>query len=300
MGIALALPNLKSLSITCVARALPSPDTWHSPLRLPHSLNDTRTCATDGGRCSPAATLPNLFSIPTLRHLAIHNTYLGDPLFASADLPVRCQLETIEIGTFENASPMENARWGSHILHRAGSHLCSVALSCGIVCTTERLSLPALERVRLTPLFSPSQLPSTLRVLAAASGSLRHIHVECLTVDLEDVCEELSECVEHVNNGPYNLKLRVFPALEGDVLAEPPVTSDYVPAASLDKNAKDALTRLEDAFSSAGAPISIMGSSMLQDEEQDWDDLTVVDETVVGMEKGTVVSEDPWVLAGVW
>lgn len=122
-------------------------------------------------------------------------------------------------------------------------------------------------------------------------------------MDLEDVCEELSECVEHVNGGPYNLKLRVFPALEGDVLAEHPVTSDCVPVASLDKTAQDALSRLENAFSSVGTPISIVGSNVLpqEDEEQDWDDLTVVDETVVVMEmKGAVVPDDPWVQIGGW
>jgi hypothetical protein len=123
-------------------------------------------------------------------------------------------------------------------------------------------------------------------------------------VDLEDVCEELSECVEHVNGGPYNLKLRVFPAREGDVLAEPPLTSDCVPVvASLDKNAQDALSRLENAFTSAGTPISIVGSNVPQqeDEEQDWDDRTVVDETAVVMEmKGAVVAEDPWVQIGGW
>jgi hypothetical protein len=222
-------------------------------------------------------------------------------------LAVRCQLESLEIGAFENASPTENARWGTQILQRAGSRLRSVVLSSGIVSNTaERLSLPSLERVRLTPIFSPSHLPSTLRTLAAAAsagGCLRHIHVECLTVDLEDVCEELSECVEHVNGGPYNLKLRVLPALEGDVLlAGHPVTSG-VPVHSLDENAQGALSRLEDAFTSAGAPISIMGSNLLQqeDEEQDWDDLTVVDETAVGMEmKGTVVMEEPWAQVGIW
>ena len=308
VALALALPNLKSLSISRVARALPCPvDTWRT------SPHETRSCTntdpdtdTDDSPClATAATLPNLFSIPSLRHLAIHNTFLGNPLFASPDLSVRCQLESLEIGAFENASPTENARWGTHILQRAGSHLRNVVLGSGIVGTAEqRLSLPFLERVCLTPIFSPSHLPSTLRTLAAASspsGCLRHIHVECLTVDLEDVCEELSECVEHVNGGPYNLKLRVFPALEGDVLAAHPVTSD--PVHSLDEHAQDALSRLEDAFTSAGSPISIMGSNVFQqeDEEQDWDDLTVVDETAVGMEmKGTVAMEEPWTQVGIW
>ncbi|KAI9511681.1 hypothetical protein F5148DRAFT_1146700 [Russula earlei] len=304
VAIARALPNLKSLSITRIARATPSwpLDAWRDGSTRrppPTSVAD----GYPGGPHSSPATLPSLFSIPTLRHLAIHNTSLGDPLFASPDLPVSCQLESIEIGAFESASPSENARWCSHVLQRVGSHLRSVELSSGVACTAERLSLPALERARLTPLFSPSHLPSTLRVLAAAGGSLRHIHVECLTVDLEDVCEELSECVEHVNGGPYNLRLRVFPALEGDVLAVPPVTSDCVPVTSLDKNAQDALSRLEDAFSSAGTPISIVGSNAPQqaDEEQDWDDLTVVDESAVSMEmKGAVIGEDPWTQAGVW
>lgn len=267
---------------------------------------------TDDSPCQATPTLPDLLSIPSLRHLAIHNTFLGNPLFASADLPVRCQLESLEIGAFDNASPTENARWGTQILQRcAGSHLRCVVLSSGIVTTAEqrRLSLPSLERVRLTPIFSPSHLPSTLRTLAAATGGcLRHIHVECLAVDLEDVCEELSECVEHVNGGPYNLKLRVFPTLEGDVLSERhPVTSDWrqsVPVHSLDENAQGALSRLEDAFTSAGTPISIIGSNVLQqqeDEEQDWDDLTVVDESAVGMEmKGTVEMEEPWTQVGIW
>ena len=305
MGLALAVPNLKSLSISRVTRTLPCHiDTWRSS---PHET-ETRSCTRTDLDADPddspylaTAALPNLLSIPSLRHLAIHNTFLGNPLFASPDLAVRCQLESLEIGAFENASPTENARWGTHLLQRAGSHLRNLVLSSAIVSTAERrLSLPYLERVRLTPIFSPSHLPSTLRILAAASGCLRHIHVECLTVDLEDVCEELSECVEHVNGGPYNLKLRVFPALEGDVLVELPVTSDCLP---LDENAQDALSRLEDAFTSAGTPVSIMGSNMLQqeDEEQDWDDLTVVDETAVGMEmKGTVVIEEPWAQVGIW
>ena len=317
MGLALALPNLKSLSVSRVARALPSPvDTWRT---LPHETrsctrtdNDTDTDESPYLATPATTTLPNLLSIPSLRHLAIHNTFLGNPLFASPDLAVRCRLESLEIGAFENASPTENARWGTHILQRVGSHLRNLVLSSGIVSSSsssgtaeqQRLSLPSLERVRFTPIFSPSHLPSTLRTLAAASasGSLRHIHVECLTVDLEDVCEELSECVEHVNGGPYNLKLRVFPSLEGDVLSQqqqPPVTSDpgCVPVHSslLDENAQDALSRLENAFTSAGTPISIM------DEEQDWDDLTVVDETAVGMEmKGTVEMEEPWTQVGIW
>ncbi|KAH9996220.1 hypothetical protein BJV77DRAFT_1065859 [Russula vinacea] len=292
VGIALATPNLKSLSISRIARALPSPR--HAVMH-----NDRLRRRTLSGPVNSSRPL----SIPSLRHLAIQNTFLGNPLFASADLAVRCKLESIEIGAFENASPTENARWGTHILQRVGSHLRNAVLSSGIIASADPLSLPILERVRFTPIFSPSHLPSTLRMLAGASGCLRHIHVECLTVDLEDVCEELSECVEHVNGGPYNLKLRVFPALEGDVLAEHPVTSDCVPVNSLDKNAQDALSRLEDAFSSAGTPISIMGSNVLQqeDDEQDWDDLTVVDETAVGMEmKGTVVVEDPWAQVGIW
>ena len=303
MGIALSTPNLKSLSISRIAaRALPSPvGTWLSPPHHAAPPRDTRSCTTTDSDGGPYPTLPNLLSIPSLRHLAIQNTFLGNPLFASAD--VLCRLESIEIGAFENASPTENARWGTQILQRVGSHLRNAVLSSGIIASADPLSLPVLERARLTPIFSPSHLPSTLRMLAVASACLRHIHVECLTVDLEDVCEELSECVEHVNGGPYNLKLRVFPALEGDVLAEHPVTSDCVPVNSLDKNAQDALSRLEDAFSSAGTPISIMGSNVLQqeDEEQDWDDLTVVDETAVGMEmKGTVVVEDSWAQLGIW
>lgn len=299
IGIALAVPSLKSLSISCVTRAFPCHiNTWHDPHRHSPSL------ATDSGHSSAPPTLPSLLTIPSLRHLAIHNTALGDPLFASSDLVVRCQLETLELGAFDSASPAENASWSSHILRRVGSQLRSVVLSSGIVGATEALSLPVLERVRLTPLFSPSQLPSTLRMLAPASRALRHINVECLADDLEDVCEELSECVEHVNGGPYNLKLRVLPALESDILlTESPKTSERV--SSLDENAQVALSRLEDAFTSAGTPISIMGTNpevpQQEDEEQDWDDLTVVDESGPGVEiKGTYLAEDPWVQVGAW
>jgi hypothetical protein len=62
---------------------------------------------------------------------------------------------------------------------------------------------------------------------------------------------------------------------------------------SLGENAQEALSRLEDAFTSAGTPISVMGTNpevpQQEDEEQDWDDLTVVDETGPGVEiKGTI------------
>ena len=299
IGIALAVPSLKSLSISCVTRAFPCHiNTWQKPQRHPADISSVPTDS------AAPHTLPSLFTIHSLRHLAIHNTALGDPLFASADLAVRCQLETLELGAFESASPAENAGWSSHILRRVGSHLRSVVLSSGIVGATEPLSLPFLDRVRLTPLFSPSQLPSTLRMLATASRSLRHINVECLADDLEDVCEELSECVEHVNGGPCNLKLRVLPALDGDILlAERPVTSECVP--SLGENAQEALSRLENAFTSTGTPISIMGTNPevphQEDEEPDWDDLTVVDETGPGVEiKGTMMAEDPWIQLGTW
>ncbi|KAN0126208.1 hypothetical protein V8E53_015310 [Lactarius tabidus] len=299
IGIALAVPSLKSLSISCVTRAFPCHiNTWQKPHRHPADTSSVPTYS------AAPPTLPSLFTIHSLRHLAIHNTALGDPLFASADMAVRCQLETLELGAFESASPAENARWSSHILRRVGSHLRSVVLSSGIVGATEPLSLPFLDRVRLTPLFSPSQLPSTLRMLATATRALRHINVECLADDLEDVCEELSECVEHVNGGPCNLKLRVLPALDGDILlAERPVTSECVP--SLGENAHEALSRLEDAFTSAGTPISIMGTNPevphQEDEEPDWDDLTVVDETGPGVEiKGTNMAEDPWIQLGAW
>jgi hypothetical protein len=280
VDIALAVPNLESLSISRIR-------TFAAP-RIPKS--------------APPPILSNLLSIPTLRHLGIHNTHLGHllPLFSSsADLThIRCQLDSLEFGAFESASPAENARWCTQLIHHLGSHLRSVVLGSGINLTPfEPLSLPVLERVRLTPLFSPSLLPSTLRVLAAASPSLRHIHVECLTVDLEDVCEELSECVEHVNGGPYNLNLRVVPALESDILVVPPLSSDGVPVTSLDQNAREALSRLEDAFTSAGTPISIIDNNVVQqvDEQQDWDDLTVVDEAVISMEM-----KDTWVQVGVW
>ena len=300
------MPSLKSLSISCVTRAFPCQiNTWQNPHRHSPSLSaDTSSVPTDGTYSSAPHTLPSLFAIPSLRHLAIHNTALGDPLFASADLAVRCQLETLELGAFESASPAENARWTSHILRRVGSHLRSVVLSSGIIGATEPLFLPFLDRVRLTPLFSPSQLPSTLRMLATASRALRHINVECLADDLEDVCEELSECVEHVNGGPYNLKLRVLPALKDDILlADCPVISECMP--SLGENAQEALSRLEDAFTSAGTPISVMGTNpeVLQQEceEQDWDDLTVVDETGSGAEiKGTNIADDSWIQVGVW
>ncbi|KAH9057941.1 hypothetical protein EDB83DRAFT_2315925 [Lactarius deliciosus] len=293
------LDQLTDLSIQ------PCRDAIHTSLPHRHSPSiaaDKPTVPTDGTRSSVPPTLPSLFTIHSLRHLAIHNTALGDPLFASTDMAVRCQLETLELGAFESASPAENASWSSHILRRVGPQLRSVVLSAGIVGATEPLSLPILERVRLTPLFSPSQLPSTLRMLATASRALRHINVECLADDLEDVCEELSECVEHVNGGPYNLKLRVLPALEGDVLiTESPVTSECVPP--LDENAQEALSRLESAFTSAGTPISIMGTNpeVPQQEDEDWDDLTVVDETGSGVEiKGKYITEDPWVQVGAW
>jgi hypothetical protein len=84
VGVALALPNPKSLFISRISRALPYPiGTWYGPTH--HTIpfaNDMWSCTTtdpdDGLSPSPAAstsTLPNLLFIPSLCHLAIHNTW---------------------------------------------------------------------------------------------------------------------------------------------------------------------------------------------------------------------------------
>jgi hypothetical protein len=63
----------------------------HTDTRLPFTADTSPVGTHSDGTYPP--TLPSLFAIPSLRHLAIHNTALGDPLFASVQsgrpLPAR-------------------------------------------------------------------------------------------------------------------------------------------------------------------------------------------------------------------
>ncbi|KAI0053193.1 hypothetical protein FA95DRAFT_1552686 [Auriscalpium vulgare] len=258
VAIALSLPSLRRLSLTRITRSL-CPGV---PAAFPSIPTDPANLI-----------LPSLLTIPSLRHLAIKDTHLGDPRFAS-ELPT-APLESLELGAYDCLSPTENAANAARILSRVGPSLCRLVLSSALPASTAPFVFPALTSVRLTPLVSPSNIPDTLRSLRAP---MKIIHLQTLPDDLEDVCEALEEC----EAGQWALHLGVLRALEGDVLA-----GDDKEDVVLDENARDAIRRLE----GAGWLVGVEGAVS---DEIDWDERTVVDDSSPVPSKRTSTGPEVW------
>ncbi|KAI0065280.1 hypothetical protein BV25DRAFT_1822433 [Artomyces pyxidatus] len=294
VAIALALPNLSSLSLTRITRSLSSAQDISPCIPVPLVKNDTADFPADE---PPVLSLPTLFTIPTLRHLAIRDTHLGDRRFNPTLLSATAPLESLEIGAYDGVAPAENASWTGRLMECAGPALTHAVLSAALP-VTPTLSFPALKSIRMTPLMPPAGIPDTLAALAEAGAPLARVEVECLVDDVEDVCEEIADagCT-----GSWELYLRIVRELEGDVLATSRACKGPI---VLDADVRDTLRRLE----REGMCITLEGAIVEEDEDDDsgsdWDERTVVDDAAVPEKaalrasfaemEGVRAQEEPW------
>ncbi|KZV76691.1 hypothetical protein PENSPDRAFT_646138 [Peniophora sp. CONT] len=256
-AVALAVPKLEELSLTRITRTM-HPDEYASSYTSSYDLFP----AILDEQATSTHRLPALLTIPTLRHLAIHDTHLGDPLFTSPDLTTTSKLEHLELGAYTHASPEQNAEWHGHLLERAGPHLTHLTLGAGIPpLPTGALHLPKLFSARLTSSVSPLLIPSTLGSLAQASAPLQ-IHtldMECLAIDFEDVVDELAMYMDSApEEGCTFVDVRVHIA-ECEESDEVPMDVD-VPRELDDENSRR-LRGLEDACVRAGARVTVVGAT---------------------------------------
>jgi len=150
----------------------------------------------------PDLYLPNLLRIPTLRHLSIRDTHLGDLRWAS--VPFSSSLKVLEVGTCYLESEEENGLWTERLLKAAGGpHLEELTLSTGVSLTTDYYNFeggpdtlptpafPLLRRLTFALAFPADLVVDTLSNL---SGSpIETLHVQCYEDDVEDMCEALNE-----------------------------------------------------------------------------------------------------------
>ncbi|KAI0032601.1 hypothetical protein K488DRAFT_49512 [Vararia minispora EC-137] len=312
VGIALAIPKLTSLSLTRITRSLQYADdvrssVIYSSASVPLVFNDLPSSSTDP---RTPQSLPTLLTIPTLRHLAIHDTHLGDMRFSSPDLPVRCALESLEIGAYAGAAPADGATWTARILARVAPTLQRLSCGAGLPAGPLAVRLPRLARVQLTPFVSPMQIPPTLAALA--DGGAQAVDIECLQEDIEDVVDELLAFVNDATDAgrcPFDhVRLHVKDDLGSDALAAPPEKP-----AALDEECSRCVQRLEGACDRAGVRVSLLGVQLAPvsagEEGMDWesDDTAVeayADDKVVlkrtfGIDAETL-EEDAWARLEDW
>ncbi|KAI0308563.1 hypothetical protein OF83DRAFT_1180663, partial [Amylostereum chailletii] len=324
VGIALALPTLHRLRLTRITRSLQYADDIYPNALLhpdtasfPFVYNDHPS--PDASPSLHPHSLPSLLSIPSLRHLAIRDTHLGDVRFADHALPVHCRLQSLHIGAYEGCSPAEAARWSSAIMNHVGSDLTEAVLGAGLPHLPRApLSLPHLRKLRLTPCVAPSHIPSTLAAALDAGSPIEHLDVECLQEDIEDVADELASFLQ-VLPRPSPLKhihLRVLEDLAEDILALPS-GEDIVLDADAARCVRTLVARAEDA----DVRLALLGACAPGEREKDWesDEGTVVDENEHGRERDVdmdldkaalraaavgvgmdLVEEDAWARSVVW
>ncbi|VDC07385.1 unnamed protein product [Peniophora sp. CBMAI 1063] len=258
-AIALAIPKLEELSLTRITRTM-HPDEYASAYTSSYELFP----AILDEHATPTHRLPALFSIPTLRHLAIHDTHLGDPLFSSPDLATSGTLEHLELGAYTHTSPEQNAEWHGHILERAGPRLTHLALGAGIpTLPSGALCLPHLSSARMTSSVSPMLIPSTLGSLATAQVQAPlQLDMECEVMDFEDVVDELAMFMEDAPEACTFADVRVhIVESEGSFPDDGPMGAVTPGTRELDDEDTRRLRDLEDACERVGTRVRVLGAT---------------------------------------
>ncbi|EIM82104.1 uncharacterized protein STEHIDRAFT_171684, partial [Stereum hirsutum FP-91666 SS1] len=268
VSIASSIPALSTLRLTRITRSVQhAPDLYPCPRSRSSSLTTSSyiasvpLVATNFGSLSETTSLPYLLSIPTLKHLSIRNTHLGDPTWSSPFLPITCSLESLELGAHPDVSPSQNSTFTHSILRRlsispSAPSLRHITFHAGLDNSNDNsaITLPSLSSVHFTPLVIPETIQPSLD--AFATSPLSKITLECLKDDLIDMCEELTRYVESLKDREVTsclmvVAVKVVKSLEGDVLARE-IEADE----GLDEDTREAV----DGLVAACVDVSIISS----------------------------------------
>ena len=259
-AIALAIPRLEELTLTRITRSM-HPDDYPAATTSSYELFP----AILDVNATSSHRLPALLSIPTLRHLAIHDTHLGDPLFSRPELAACGNLQHLELGAYTHASPEQNAEWHGHILERAGPHLTRISLGAGIPpLPSGAIHLPHLVSVRITSSVSPMLIPSTLGSLVQAQAQAPlQLDLECEAMDFEDVVDELAMYMDEApQDGCTFADVRVnIVESEMSFPDDAPISTVTPGTRELGDENTRRLRGLEDACERAGARVTVFGAS---------------------------------------
>ena len=204
VSIAAFLPKLAKLSLNSISRS-----TMHAPeligmlpyVPLVSGDNDIPSHPLLGDELA----LPSLLRIPTLRELRIHDTHLGDPLWAKT--PAACHLQVLELGGCVHESNDVNSIFIERIMSTIGPTVDEASLSTAIgsnVTFSEPTATPLkrLRKLRILPFFP---VDSVVDTMAKLSGSpIESVSVKCFEDDVVDVCSAVEDFLNlRVERGFY-------------------------------------------------------------------------------------------------
>ncbi|KAJ7637090.1 hypothetical protein FB45DRAFT_865010 [Roridomyces roridus] len=201
VSIAASVPNLRHLSLDRISRS-----TIHAP-ELVGAYPFVPLVRGDGNipehpLLGSELCLPSLLSIPTLRQLAIRDTHLGDPRWATA--PVACHLEMLDLGSCPHEPEDSNRLAIERIMSAVGPSLSSFSLATSLsapMFAKQATPLPRLRQLHISPYFPVDEVVDTMTALAGSP--IEALSVQCFSDDVTETCGALEAFLSlRVQRGP--------------------------------------------------------------------------------------------------
>jgi len=164
-------------------------------------------------------SLPSLLRLPSLRKLVIHDTHLGDRLWATT--PVACRLEVLDLGSCYHESEDFNRVCTERIMAAVGPTVDEFSLTTTVSDTmfakTSVTPLQRLRKLHITPFFPVDSVVDTISTLAGSP--IESLSMQCYEEDVIDVYSALEEFLNlRVERGPdfYDRLKRIDVAVAAD------------------------------------------------------------------------------------
>ncbi|KIY48418.1 hypothetical protein FISHEDRAFT_58920 [Fistulina hepatica ATCC 64428] len=192
VAIAASIPCLQHLTLDSITRsALHAPELVGAYPCVPLVRGDDDV--PDHPLLGRDLCLPMLLRIPTLRHLAVRDTHLGDPRWMTT--PVECQLQVLDLGSCFEASEDSNRVCIERIMSAVGPTVDEFSLMTAV--SDARFSrekdtpMPCLRKLHISPFFPVDSVVDTMDHLAGSP--IESVSMQCYDDDVADVCAAVED-----------------------------------------------------------------------------------------------------------
>jgi hypothetical protein len=131
--------------------------------------------------------LPSLLRIPTLTHLVIRDTHLGDPRWATT--PVACNIELLDVRSCCHETEEMNKACIERIMTAVGRTVNGLSIDTAVAPPPE--PLPRLRKLYISEFHPVDSVIDTISNLSASP--IESLSMQCFEDDVVDVCSALQE-----------------------------------------------------------------------------------------------------------